>query len=443
MYHSLAWFKSIAIVAIFLTACTLIGLYINHLAITLLFGAFGLLGLNYWRLYWLDYWLWHSKKISPPSASGIWLHIYQGIHGSNLKSRTKRKGLGETIRRFRQGSEALPDAAIIVDSASEITWCNRLARIELGLRWPESMGKKVYDCINDDAFIEVYQNNRFDQPIEIISPINPNKVLECRVVPYEDDNLMILIRDVTLLTQIEKMRKDFVANVSHELKTPLTVINGYLEMLPENGDMPAPMMKKAISEMRSQSMRMQSLIEELLALSRIEASTERTFEKLVNVPQLLWRIQAEAEALNRDRLHKIFFDISPILYVYGIESELRSAFSNIIFNAINYTPNNGVIEVNWSLKGDKAKFSVKDNGDGIAAEHISRLTERFYRVDKARSRTTGGSGLGLSIVKHVLSNHNTTLVIESEVGKGTEFSCCFSGELTLLIDQKTKKFYSL
>jgi two-component system phosphate regulon sensor histidine kinase PhoR len=430
-------------VTVFMTCCAVLGLYINYLALTLLFASLGLLGLHYWRLYRLDYWLWHSKRISPPISRGIWSHIYQGIHDANLKSRNKRKSLAEVIRRFRQGSEALPDAAIIIDNLDEITWCNRLARIELGLRWPEDMGKKVYDCINDKQFINFFRSYRFDQPIEIISPINPNKVLEFRLVPYEDDNLMILIRDVTRLTQIEKMRKDFVANVSHELKTPLTVINGYLEMLPGNGDMPAPMMKKAISEMRTQSMRMQSLIEELLVLSRIESSTERAFEKMVNVPQLLWQIQAEAEALNRDRLHKIFFDISPILYVYGIESELRSAFSNVIFNAINYTPNNGVIEIKWYLHCDQAKFSVKDNGDGIAAEHIDRLTERFYRVDKARARTTGGSGLGLAIVKHVLSHHNTHLVIESEVGKGSEFFCLFSAELTLLADQKTKTNYSL
>jgi two-component system phosphate regulon sensor histidine kinase PhoR len=160
---------------------------------------------------------------------------------------------------------------------------------------------------------------------------------------------------------------------------------------------------------------------------------------MVNVPQLLWQIHAEAEALNREKSHKIFFDISPILYVYGIESELRSAFSNIIFNAINYTPNHGVIEVRWFLKGGQAKFSVRDNGDGIATEHIERITERFYRVDKARSRTTGGSGLGLSIVKHVLSHHNSHLVIKSDVGKGSEFSCLFSDELTLLVDLKTNK----
>ena len=434
MHHSFPWLRSIARVIIFLATCTLLGLYINHLAITLLFAAFALLGWHYWRLYRLYYWLWHSKKMSPPSSQGIWSHVYQGIYAANLKNRNKRKALGEIIRRFRQGSEALPDAAIVVNGSSKISWCNRLARIELGLSWPEDMGQKVYECINDKQFIKFYHGQRFEQPIEITSPINPNKVLELRLVPYEDDHLMILIRDVTRLTQIEKVRKDFVANVSHELKTPLTVINGYLEMLPESGDMPAPMMKKAISEMRSQSVRMQSLIEELLLLSRIEASSERAFEKLVNVPQLLWQIQVEAEALNRDRKHKLFFDISPILYVYGNENELRSAFSNLIFNAIHYTPSRGVIEIKWGLEGKQVKFSVKDNGDGIAAEHIDRLTERFYRVDKARSRTTGGSGLGLSIVKHVLSHHNSKLHIQSKLGKGSTFCCLFSQELTYILE---------
>jgi two-component system phosphate regulon sensor histidine kinase PhoR len=437
MFHPFTWLRSITRVIVFMTLCTLLGLYIDHLALSLLFGAVVLLGLHYWRLYKLNYWLWHSKKISPPKSGGIWSHIYAGIYGANLKNRIKRKALAENIRRLRQGSEALPDAAIVVDGSSEVIWCNRLARIELGLNWPKDLGRKVYDCINDEQFSSFYHANRFDQPLEIVSPINTSKVLEFRIVPYEDDYLMVLIRDVTRLSQIEKMRKDFVANVSHELRTPLTVINGYLEMLPEDGDMPAPMMKKAITEMRSQSVRMQSLIEELLVLSRIESSTERTFEKLVNVPQLLWQIQVEADALNRDKKHKIFFDISPILYVYGIENELRSAFSNLIFNAINYTPNGGVIEIKWALESSQVKFSVKDNGYGIEATDIGRLTERFYRVDKARSRTTGGSGLGLSIVKHVLSHHNSVLNIQSRVGKGSTFSCDFSEELTYIVENPT------
>jgi two-component system phosphate regulon sensor histidine kinase PhoR len=434
MYRPYQWLWSILGVVVFLSLVTTIGYFIDQIMAALLIGFFAVISLLYFRLYRLDYWLWRSKKISPPTESGIWAHIYLGIYNATVKNRNKRKSLAEILRRYRQGSEALPDAAVVVDGSGKITWCNRLARIELGLRLPEDIGQRIYKIISDPKLSEIYHANRFEKPIEITSPINLNKVLELRIVHYEEDHLMILVRDVTRLTQIENMRKDFVANVSHELRTPLTVINGYLEMLPENGDMPKPIIQKAISEMRSQSLRMQNLIEELLVLSRIEGSAERTFEKLVNVPQILWQIQVEAGALNRKRQHKIFFDISPILYVYGLETELRSAFSNLIFNAINYTPNGGVIEVKWSLEGDQARFSVKDNGDGVAKEHIDRITERFYRVDRARSRTTGGSGLGLAIVKHVLSHHNSILCIESVLSRGSTFSCRFSTELTYLVD---------
>ncbi|WP_158970810.1 phosphate regulon sensor histidine kinase PhoR [Paraglaciecola sp. L3A3] len=434
MYHRFMWFKSVLRVITFISLTSYLGYYFDQFAVGVICGGIVILAWQYWRLHRLNYWLWHSKKITPPNTRGVWANIYEGIYAVKLNNRNKRKALGEIIRRFREGAEALPDAALVVDEKGNITWCNRLARIELGIRWPEDTGQNINDCIRSAHFKKFFKAQHFDHPIEITSPINPSKVLEIRIVPYAEQDLMLLIRDVTRVIQIENMRKDFVANVSHELKTPLTVINGYLEMIPEDGSMPAPMMHKAITEMRSQSIRMQSLIEELLVLSRIEASTERAFEKLVNVPQVLWQIQAEAEALNRDKQHRIFFDISPILYVYGIETELRSAFSNLIFNAIHYTQPRGVIQVTWGFEGQQAKFSVKDNGDGIAAEHIERLTERFYRVDKARSRTTGGSGLGLSIVKHVLSHHNSKLVIDSVVGRGTEFSCRFSPELISLIE---------
>jgi two-component system phosphate regulon sensor histidine kinase PhoR len=438
MYQSFSWLASLLKVIFYLVLVALLGYYLQAMMSSLLVGVSSLLVIHYWRLYRLNYWLWHSKKLSPPHSLGIWAHVYQGIYNTNLKNRNKRKALGDVIRRFRQGSEALPDAVVVVDVRGEISWCNRLARIELGLRWPQDVGRSIASCLDAPSFTQYFIEHNFEQPIEITSPINPNKVLELRVVSYGEDQWMLLIRDVTRLNQMEKMRKDFVANVSHELKTPLTVINGYLEMLPDIGDIPPALLTKALSEMRSQSLRMQSLVEELLVLSRIEASIELAFEKLVNVSELLWHIQLETEALNKDRKHKIFFDISPILYVYGIESELRSAFSNLIFNAIHYTPAQGVIEVKWYLEGDQAKFSVKDNGDGIAGEHIDRLTERFYRVDQARSRKTGGSGLGLAIVKHVLSHHNSILVIESSVGNGAEFSCRFSPELSYIADKKFK-----
>ena len=430
MQKSSAWLINIVLLLIWFSFASLLGWYFDELWMALAVASIMVVFKQYWSLYWLNNWLWHSKKMSPSVTRGIWGQIYGGIYQAQTKSRLKRKQLSEIMNTFRAGSEALPDAAVVVNHKNEIVWCNRLARIELALSWPEKNGIKIVDVISQDEFVEFIKSKRFEFPLEIPSPANQQKILEVRIVPFVDSNLMLLIRDVTRLSQIEKMRKDFVANVSHELRTPLTVINGYLEMLPDAGQLPPLMINKAIAEMRTQSIRMQTLIEELLQLSRIEASNERTFDKLVNVPQVLWQIQSEAQALNRDKQHKLFFDIAPQLCVYGIESELRSAFSNLIFNAIHYTPDKGVIEVKWQLSKDSARFSVKDNGDGIAPKDINRITERFYRVDKARSRKTGGSGLGLSIVKHVLTHHNSSLKIVSAVGVGSDFSCEFSPELT-------------
>ena len=229
----------------------------------------------------------------------------------------------------------------------------------------------------------------------------------------------LIARDVTRVSQLEEMRKDFVANVSHELRTPLTVITGYLELLPS--DKKDPFVSKALDEMHSQTARMQNLIEDLLTLSRIEASAERIFENSVDMHAMLRQIEAEASALNKDKQHHIQFDIDRSLQVFGVETELRSACSNLIFNAIHYTPSPGNIRVSWQETEQGARFAVTDNGDGIAAKHLARLTERFYRVDKARSRKTGGSGLGLSIVKHVLNHHNSHLEIESQVKQGSTF----------------------
>ena len=430
MEKSSIWLLNVIGLLIWFSLATLAGWYFDELWMALAVASIMVIAKHYWSLYWLNNWLWHSKKLSPSVTRGIWGQIYNGIYHAQTKSRQKRKQLSEIMNTFRAGSEALPDAAVVVNHKNEIVWCNRLARIELALSWPEKHGIKIVDVIPQDEFIEFIRSKRFEFPLEIPSPANQQKILEVRIVPFVDNNLMLLIRDVTRLSQIEKMRKDFVANVSHELRTPLTVINGYLEMLPDAGQLPPLMINKAIAEMRTQSIRMQTLIEELLQLSRIEASNERTFDKLVNVPQVLWQIQSEAQALNRDKQHKLFFDIAPQLCVYGIESELRSAFSNLIFNAIHYTPDKGVIEVKWQLSKDCARFSVKDNGDGIAPKDINRITERFYRVDKARSRKTGGSGLGLSIVKHVLTHHNSSLKINSALGVGSDFSCEFSPELT-------------
>lgn len=428
MYYPFSWLKSVGIVTFYLFVFALIGWYLDALINTLAIGALGLLGWHYWQLYKLNKWLWHSKKMSPPTAIGIWEHIYEGIYHLSRRNRKKRKELGELVKRFREGSEALPDAAVVVDEQAKIVWCNRLARIDLGLRWPDDAGRRLDNLIRHPKFIEYFHAGNYRYPIEVPSPANVRKTFEYRIMRYGEDHLLLIARDVTRVSQLEDMRRDFVANVSHELRTPLTVINGYLELLPNDPESD-PLTSKALTEMAAQTLRMRSLIEDLLILSRIESSAERIYENTVDVAAMIETIKVEATALNQNHGHTINYHIDTDVEVFGVETELRSACSNLVFNAINYTPNNGVIDVYWRRHKDAVRFAVRDNGEGIEEKHVNRLTERFYRVDKARSRKTGGSGLGLSIVKHVLNHHNSNLDITSVVGEGSEFAFELSAEL--------------
>lgn len=436
MYYPFSWFSSLVRIGGFFLVFALIGLIFGRVAEALAVAAVWLLLMNYWQLYKLNNWLWHSKKITPPKTSGMWERVFEGIYYLQRRNRGKRKELGTLVKRFREGSEALPDAAVVLDTNAVIIWCNRLARIELGLRWPQDAGRRIDNFIRHPKFVEFFHSGDYETPVEVPSPTSNSKIFEYRLMPYGKKHLLLVARDVTRLTQLEQMRKDFVANVSHELRTPLTVLNGYLEMMPDAQGVSPEYLTKALGEMHVQSLRMQGLVEQLLVLSRIEASAERVFEKVVDVPQMLSIIAGEAQSLNREKAHTIEFDIDPNLRVYGIETELRSAFSNLIFNAVHYTPPKGKILVEWKVSHEHASFSVTDNGEGISAKHLGRLTERFYRIDSARSRKTGGSGLGLSIVKHVLTHHNSSLHIESEVGKGSEFSFRFSRDLTVVSAQR-------
>lgn len=432
MYYPQSWSRTLLRFAFYLGLVLVIGSAVGQLALVAVLAMALLLVANYIHLYRLTRWLWHSRTMSPPSAPGIWHHIYEGIYYLQRRNRTKRKNLGELVKRFREGSEALPDAVVVIDKSARIMWCNRNARIELGLRWPKDNGRRIDNLIRHPSFIEFLHAGDYQYPIEVPAPTNPNKMFEYRIMEYGEDQLLLIIRDVSRVSHLEEMRKDFVANVSHELKTPLTVINGYLEVLDTSVSETQPIVAKALSEMGSQTKRMQVLIEDLLILSRIESSNDRIFENVVDMHAMFAQIQLEADALNKDKQHKIKFTVDPDLKVFGVETELRSACSNLIFNAINYTPNKGKIEVVWKQRIDGAFFAVIDNGDGIEDKHLRRLTERFYRVDKARSRKTGGSGLGLSIVKHVLHHHNSGLEIESKLGKGAKFS--FLLPLELIVD---------
>lgn len=429
MYYPRSWTKSIVRLCIYIALIVLFGIYVGDVTLVLLIAAITLIIFNYLHLYRLTKWLWESRKMSPPSAPGVWEHVYEGIYYLQRRNRNKRRNLGELVKRFREGSEALPDAVVVVDDEAKIVWCNRHARIEMGFKWPEDNGRRIDNLIRHPDFIEYFHSGDYQYPIEIPAPTNPNKTFEYRIMAYGEDQLLLIVRDVSRVSQLEEMRKDFVANVSHELRTPLTVINGYLEVLSSDDNEQAPFVNKAMSEMGTQTKRMQALIEDLLILSRIESSSERIYENTIDMKAMLTQIELEATALNKEKKHNITFKVDAELSVFGVETEMRSACSNLIFNAIHYTPPGGDIKVVWKKRGGGAYFAVIDNGDGIETKHLRRLTERFYRVDKARSRKTGGSGLGLSIVKHVLNHHNAFLNLESKVGKGSEFSFILPEEL--------------
>src|SRR3990167_1937605 len=406
----------------------LVGWLLGLLFPALFFSSLVLLVWNYRHIFLLDKWLWRDKKLTPPAGDGSWQQVFDGIYYRLRKARKKNKDLRALIRRFRDGAEALPDAIVVLNSDWTIIWCNKLAQQLVGLRWPVDESQRIDNLIRNPEFQTYIQQKQFDQPLELSSPVNEDLVLEYRMLQYGDDQHLLIVRDVTQLKLLEQVRKDFVANVSHELRTQLTVLQGYLEVMDADNLPNAAIWLKAHTVMLEQTKRMDALVQQLLTLSRIEAAAKVQFEDHIDVPAMLAMLEQEAQTLNRDKAHQISFSIEPGLLVSGIREELRSAFSNLITNAIKYTPNGGEIQVSWVRQHQKAVFSVSDNGEGIAPQHVKRLTERFYRVDQARARATGGTGLGLAIVKHVLQRHNSKLMIFSEPKKGSSFSFSLPAE---------------
>jgi len=376
---------------------------------------------HYFYLSKLNNWLWVSKSTILPLGQSVWEHAYIGLDHMQTRNSKRRRKLAGVISRFREGAEALPDAVVVFKKNGEIVWCNRLAQFQLGFKWPEDAGEHISNLIRHPDFVSYLQKEAFNEPLDLQSPINNDKLLEFRVMPYAKNQRLLIVRDVTTYRQMDESRRQFVANVSHELRTPLTVLQGYIEILEMNTQQD-PMQEKAIEMLEQQTTRMCSLVEQLMTLSKIEAAPTLDFYETIDVSALLTQIEHEAIALGRKKELVIKFNVDPSLAIVGDELQLRSAMSNLVFNAIRYTPDLGSIKVIWKKVPEGAYFCVMDTGDGIAEEHILHLTERFYRVDESRSRDTGGTGLGLSIVKHSLSHYDTQLNIESNLGEGSQFS---------------------
>jgi len=396
----------------------ILGLIYGHLPWFLLAAVTILLGWHFRNLLRLSWWLWVDRSMTPPPGQGSWEPLLYGLNQMQLRNRKRRNELGSLIKRFRSGAESLPDALVMTTEEGAIFWCNGLAQQLLGLRWPDDNGQNILNLLRYPEFTRYLGEKNFTRPLTLI--LNNGRHLEFRVVPYAEGQWLMVARDVTQMHQLEGARRHFFANVSHELRTPLTVLQGYLEMM-QDQSLEGPLRDKALSTMREQTSRMEGLVRQLLTLSRIEAAPAIAMNEKIDVPLMLRVVEREAQTLSNGK-HTLTFEVEPNLKVHGNEEQLRSAISNLVYNAVNHTPAGTHITVGWHRLSQGVIFSVEDNGPGIGAEHLPRLTERFYRVDKARSRQTGGSGLGLAIVKHALSHHEAKLDVESSVGKGTTFS---------------------
>jgi len=374
----------------------------------------------------LRVWLNRPKQVELPTIRGLWGDVFDGLSLLQRRNRKRKKRLANILAEFQASTAALPDGAVVLGPYGEIVWFNDAAQALLGLRIPQDFGQRVANLVRHPAFTAYFAREEYPGEAEAPSPVNPLATLSFRVIPYGNGQRLLIVRDVSELRRLELARRDFVANASHELRTPLTVLRGYLDMMePEShGGGALAIWQAPLTEMRTQVARMEALIGDMLKLARLESDVVQTRQDLIDVPRLFEHLREEALSLSRGR-HRFEFDVEPDLRLFGRESEIQSILTNLLGNAVHYTPEGGIIRLRWWSDDQGANFAVADTGIGIAEKDLPRLTERFYRVDIGRSRASGGTGLGLSIVKHALEQHEARLQVESGPGVGSTFTCHF------------------
>ena len=372
------------------------------------------------QLLMLGRWLERGESVDG-RLSGVWDELHAVLHRSRRQSAQREAELADQVGRWRAAARALPDGVVILDG-ERIAWCNDTARMHFGVDPAQDAGRPVTQLVRMPEFGAYLEAGDYAKPISLRQPDAPERTLSVQVVAYGEGQSLVLSRDVTRFEKLETMRREFVANVSHELRTPLTVVTGFIETLRDEEDPEAR--RRYLGLMGQQSNRMLRLVEDLLTLSSLESSPPPPMEETIDMRALLDRLGAEARALSGGR-HRIEVEAGADASLLGSEKELSSAFGNLVSNAVRYTPEGGRIALDWRVTPEAGEFTVADTGIGIAAEHIPRLTERFYRVDRSRSRETGGTGLGLAIVKHVVNRHGAELRIDSTEGAGSTFSITF------------------
>ena len=358
-----------------------------------------------------------------PKGFGAWESVMRALRQSRRRGNDRHELLANTLNRFIDATSALPDGIIILDGSDHLEWCNPRAAEHFGLDLERDRGYFISNLIRRPAFTEYLIHAEFNEPL-ILTDEYRSQVLSVQPLPFEDTRRIVVSRDVSQLRRVEAMRQDFVANVSHEMRTPLTVVCGFLEHLVDEPDLPTEERHRIETIMLDQSRRMRVLIDDLLTLSKFETQTTPPADESFALKPLFDEIVSEGRALSgaKHSIHLAPISTLPSLTLRAAREEIRSALENLLTNAIRYTPQGGTITLTGERNHHELRLQVCDTGPGIAPEHIPRLTERFYRVDKSRSRETGGTGLGLAIVKHVLARHGGRLEIQSEIGVGSTFT---------------------
>ena len=363
-----------------------------------------------------------AKGAGVSSLSGFgpaWSEIFFRLQRIITGLRKDIEQIERQHKRFIEAFQASPNGIVMLDDQDQIEWCNAIAEQFLGLQFKRDALQRIHYIVRKPEFVQYMMSRQYEEPVVLEKMGSASSlILRLQVFPFSENRRLILIQDITDLSKAEAMRRDFVANVSHEMRTPLTVMMGFLETV-QTLELPPEQKAQYLEMMMDQGKRMKNLVEDLLTLANLEANTQPAPMNSISMSYLMSLIKNDAYALSQGK-HSLNFDLKTPCNLLGEEREVLSAFSNLVSNAIRYTPNVGSVSATWSVNAaGEGEFSVTDTGPGISPEHIPRLTERFYRIDRSRSRETGGTGLGLAIVKHVANRHQANLVIESTPGRGS------------------------
>ena len=384
-------------------------------------GLVAIAGVHLWQLHRVTRWADAEFEMPVPEGRGAWGLAFSALYRRTRSRNRHQRDLATTIERFRSAVEALPDGMAILDNGNRIQWANVRAQAHLGLDLAKDVGQPLQNFVRQPEVVRYLESGDFTDAVVVPSLRELGTTLSIQVVPFGVEERLLISRNITQLEAVARMRRDFIANVSHELKTPLTVVSGFLETL-QDLELEPRQRARFLQLMAEQARSMQRLVDDLLTLSALESDQNVVAETEMDVVALLLEVSADAKALSADR-HSVTLDIVDPALLIASRDELVSAFGNLVSNAIRYTPDGGSIALRWHVDAEgRGVFSVTDSGIGIAPEHVPRLTERFYRVDRGRSRETGGTGLGLAIVKHVLLRHQAELDVMSELGSGSTFS---------------------